>query len=300
MKNTDFTKHNPFRFKNGVYVLAMVLLIVATISGCAFQSDTPESTQPSSPTSDAVSTDPTESTAEEPTSPSTLPTEPPPQPLQIYTLPQEAESPTQVASDALIFTHDEGTYGWQDAYNSYSFKYRIPSIAPISYSAIEVQREINERFQTLHDEQVTNIEGRYSPFVLSLTYEAYCAKGVLSIVLTETCDWEKTNYYVYNLDIGTGKRLNDTQLLNKLEIDEDEFVTATKKAAEEAYVQHNGPVDSSYDSTYSQEQLDMTLSIENIAAAQLFVDNDGKLMAAMDIYSIAGANSYTRLLELEP
>lgn len=280
-------------------LLLILLLLGALLAGCA--GDAPETTAPVTEppivTEPTAITDPPPSETEE-TVPPTEPTEPP---LQIYILPEVPETVISGPSDMLIGIYDEGSYTWNDAGgNQCTFTYRIPDLAPISYSAIEVQQEINQRFQQLHDEQVTNIKELYSPFVLSLTYDSYCAEGVLSIVLTEECDWDKTNYYVYNLELETGRLLNDTQLLQKLEISEDAFLSAARASAELSYTEHNGPVDNSYDSSYSQEQLDMTLSIENIAAAQLFVNAEGKLMAAMDIYSVAGANSYQRLIEITP
>ena len=91
---------------------------------------------------------------------------------------------------------------------------------------------------------------------------------------------------MYNLDLDTGKRMDNAAVLKRLGIGSSDM----KALYDAAYVERFGD--------YQTPQREKTVSSENISTAQIYVTNDGTVMVAANIYQIAGADSNMHLLTL--
>lgn len=302
--------------KMAAWALVLVVLIATITVGCTFtgaQTEHPAHTAPgitepsdTHPTESHPTEDPAPSVSEPvETKPATpQPTDPPPTVPQLFTLPQDSASVVTITGQFgladLIKTHDAGVIGWESQYNHCDFKYKVPHITPFSNDAIRIQQEINALFEQQRVDTAAELSGGYDNSVIALTYEAYYSRGILSIILTQAWSWESIDYFVYNLDVQTGNRLDNAGVLEKLDISQADYVSAATQVAGNRYLEKNGPVDESYDSGFSSTQLESTVSRKNIDGAQLYADSNGRLWMAVNIYSIAGANYYTELLEVFP
>lgn len=176
----------------------------------------------------------------------------------------------------------------------------IPSVFPFSQDAVDCQADIyNDLLPTLkfYEETAgyTDIyDVRLLPmsekenvrYLAGIDYAAYEYKDILSIVVWVKNYYDGIDYYVYNLDLDTGKRMDNADVLKRLGIGSSNM----KALFDAAYVERFGD--------YQTPQREKTVSTENIAASQIYVTNDGTVMVAATIYQIAGADSNMHLLTL--
>jgi len=179
-----------------------------------------------------------------------------------------------------------------------TFFISIPQIWPFSQDAIDCQEEIWEAllptlkyyeetagYTDIYDVRLLPMSEKvYYNNPAGISYSSYIYKDILSIVVETLTQYDMTEHFVYNLDLTTGKRIGNEALLDRLGIGSVDL----KESLRAAYIKR-------YNSS-SGEQLDKTLSKENLDAVRLYVTNDGTLMAAARIYSIAGADSYMHLI----
>ena len=176
----------------------------------------------------------------------------------------------------------------------------IPSVFPFSQDAVDCQADIyNDLLPTLkfYEETAgyTDIyDVRLLPmsekenvrYLAGIDYAAYEYKDILSIVVWVKNYYDGIEYFVYNLDLDTGKRMDNAAVLKRLGIGSSDM----KALYDAAYVERFGD--------YQTPQREKTVSTENIAASQIYVTNDGTVMVAANIYQIAGADSNMHLLTL--
>ena len=182
----------------------------------------------------------------------------------------------------------------------------LPSIYPFSEDAIDCQQDIynavlpklksyeeTSGYDDIYDTVLIPYENKqYVSDPSGIGYEAYLCGGVLSIVVYDKDPIDTIDHHVFNLDISTGERLNTAAMMIRFGITENEI----RKALENAFLAHYPSLDSS-DSFY-KKQLNNTISSKNISDTRIFITNDGTLMLAAEIYSLAGANSYSELIPL--
>lgn len=176
----------------------------------------------------------------------------------------------------------------------------IPSVFPFSQDAVDCQADIyNNLLPTLkfYEETAgyTDIydirllpmsEKENVRYLAGIDYAAYEYKDILSIVVWVKNYYDGIEYFVYNLDLDTGKRMDNAAVLKRLGIGSSDM----KALYDAAYVERFGD--------YQTPQREKTVSTENIAASQIYVTNDGTVMVAANIYQIAGADSNMHLLTL--
>jgi hypothetical protein len=132
---------------------------------------------------------------------------------------------------------------------------------------------------------------------LAIGYDAYLNDSLLSLVIWDESTYDKTTYYVYNLDLKTGKQLSTADMKSRFSITDDDISTAILTAYTTMYDPENLPEEmlESY-----QEMYDLCIAPENIAATQIYKDAEGEIFLAANIYSLAGSLYYPALIPLTP
>lgn len=190
---------------------------------------------------------------------------------------------------------------------AFTYYISIPEIYPFSTDAVTCQKEIYELFTNrLYDDltalevqhkgniqQLEVPEGLFLDDTIKRTY-AYTAgvyRDVLSIAIRfDMEETENANYYVYYLDLTTGKRLTEDD--EKLAVEAE----VIEKALEACYQDMHSDVDATAD--WYQEQLKKTVSDENIKACRVFFTEDGERILVARIYTAGSVETVEKLISL--
>lgn len=277
-----------------VKTISILLVLALWLTGCV-QVITDETTAPEQ-------TKQTEATAQqvETTEPS----------VELVVFPSAPEEPEEkpLTEHTEVVT-DYWTQGlhFGDKNTAFTYYISIPEIYPFSTDAVICQKEIYELFiNRLYDDltalevqhkgniqQLEVPEGLFLDDTIKRTY-AYTAGvygDVLSIAIRfDMEETENANYYVYYLDLTTGKRLTEED--EKLAVG----ATIVRKALEECYQEMHSQVDTAAD--WYQEKLKKTVSDENIKACRVFFTEDGERILVARIYAAGSVETVERLISL--
>lgn len=175
----------------------------------------------------------------------------------------------------------------------YVIPINIPQLLPFSEDAIACQKEIEDKYQPIADKIRDDASNGYSPSWFFIKYDAHLNGDILSVVIEREAVTGGSSFSVYNFDTGTGKRLDTAALIEKIQFaDYEEKLTQAAKAAFESHWGTNGTSDLYVD------RLNATVDPQNIAKADPYLDQDGKLKVVMFIGSMAGASGYAEILSL--
>lgn len=192
------------------------------------------------------------------------------------------------------YTDEFGTYIW-----------RIPEIM---LSGDDIESINNEIWETLFTGAVSqNHEGiqQGGTFVAYdvIDYTWAVNGNILSLVTTtnaSTMSW--TDYYVYNVDITTGRELSRDTLLNTYGYSYDEY----NKLAEQVlgskfwstWDRNNENFQDDDFISWFNEALEKTISQENIDQSFPYINDKGELCIIAKVYSLAGADYYWNNLNM--
>ena len=184
--------------------------------------------------------------------------------------------------------------------NSGHFTYRVPQIEADTPGAEAINKTIAEEYGPIVDGVLESVSEKVSMSCLYIAWETYQYDNILSLVVS--CGWDAdiNSYNVYLYDTANGRQLTTADLLKALDMGETTFLEAVRKAAADTFDnQYEGISGSDFDE-FLTERRDCTLSDENINMdAPAYVDVAGKLHVVLPIGSIAGADSYERMLTLD-
>ncbi len=190
--------------------------------------------------------------------------------------------------------------------------YHVPEILSDSEGAKEINREIMEDCQELTQELS---EENFA--WCRVEYEAYLNGDILSLLLTKHSIFEgDIRYYAYNLNMKTGRKMEQRDLIQSLEFEtrqgesaEDAMLRYIRKAA--AY-QSDQEMQSFFESDYhgqtdTQELQYMyawylmmrmeTLQEDNISLElPMYLNEQGELQVVVPVYVMAGAGVYDEIL----
>ncbi len=189
------------------------------------------------------------------------------------------------------------------------FYISIPQLYPFSEDALTCQQEIYELYADKEQWPVMLLESNggkaelldkpedifflQDQHKICYSYHAGCHQDVLSVAIRiNGTDAAWSNYYVYYLDLSTGKRLTAEEANAKYAVDK----AAVKSAVEAYYRQINEKVDEKQD--YYQDNLKKTVSDENIDACRIFCTEEGKLMVVANIYTTGSVEKVEKLIAL--
>lgn len=265
-----------------IMVLALILLIVSTLSGCFFfkvvkeDSNSLNSSTPSQ----------TEGNAEAVTE------------TQIETQPKtQPETQPQVGKvDSYVEVYKEENLNYTDSVgNSYSAKYRVPKIKLFGDDAEDANEDIQEECLPLIEESFNYAKDGVSLYCTSIDYEAWLNNKYLTVIVTIGNDWGQRFYIVHTLDVLTGDEVDNDDFAKLLNITENQLDIKIKDTME-SYYTNNFKGMEKVDIYYTQ--LEKTTSGENVDDAEVYYGENGQLYLHCTIYSLAGADSYEHLLIL--
>ncbi len=115
-----------------------------------------------------------------------------------------------------------------------------------------------------------------------------------------------TKELVYNVDINTGKSIDNTELLSINNISESELATILGNKYVETYGTEEEYINRFSDMSQIQgiidfyrEQYNRTISSDNCKDTSLFLNENNKINIIANIYSMAGADCYAYVIEIE-
>lgn len=174
--------------------------------------------------------------------------------------------------------------------NTWSIHICLPKLVPFNEDAIACQKEIDDFFiPYIEDIRKYSAEGNW-PITASIQHMVYLNGNILSLVIQEESFIDDSNFWVYNFDIESGKRLTSQDLLKKLGV--TDYTGRLTKLAKERFEQANPKADVAL----YNERLEKTLAAENISAAMPYLGYNGQIMVVIEIFSTAGGPCYTHTI----
>lgn len=274
--------------------ILMSLVIALLLTGCA--NDNPNATTESTAPDQTKQTDATVDLTELVVFPDA------PEKAAVKALPQTYDAKT------LVTPYWEEQFKFSTLKNT-EFYMSIPQIYPFSEDAVACQQEIYELFKSDAEWPLLLLEDNggkaelldkrediffdQDQYRMCYSYQAGCYNDVLSIAIRiNGMDVTWSNYYVFYLDLTTGKRLTEEEANAKYAVDKANI----KSVVEAYYRQKNENVDEKLD--YYQDNLKKTVADENIDACRLFCTEEGKLMVVADIYAAGSVEKVENLIEI--
>lgn len=176
------------------------------------------------------------------------------------------------------------------AYNKYAseYSYSIPKININSQDVILINNEI----EGLITETKTSVEDE-SGWYVNIGYESYINGDVLSLVIDKNTGYDYTDYVVYNVNIKTGKKYSNEELVSLKGFKLDEFLNKLpglyEKKFKEGYAGDNTDI---INDSFYQERLNKTVSEENYGMHNpMFLDDNGNINIVAKIYKTAGGEA---------
>lgn len=198
------------------------------------------------------------------------------------------------------------------------FSYKIPKINIDSDDVNEINKEINEKIISRAKEYVQILEKNDSVGLYEVGYLYYINNNILSVVINLNFDADVVDYYVYNIDINTGKRISNEDILKIKNMTEKQFEEKLSSAAKIKFINKYGSKDTYMDNLkysdafYKESELkeqesiyvaqyNQTISRSNckIDNNKIYLSNNQNLNVVTKIYSLAGANEYEHILNLD-
>ncbi len=289
-----------------IFALLLIFTFLTGLAACGgnrepakenFESDAPDETNTS--TSDETESGPEDNnffivtvpsqTQPEPESSQAAPQETSAQPSE----PEETEN-----TEELVTVRLEENIVYDDSVNShYDLRFSIPQINLDSADAQAANEDIETRFVSQVEQARQAQAGRYSPSIMGIYYESWQRDGLLTVLIHGQSMTNNDWFGLYIFDVATGAHRNNDDMAALLGTDRASLDARIADTLGNCYRDLYGSM--ADEDPLFEEQYDRTVSGENLAAAQVYVDQDGVPYVLGTVYSLAGAYSYDRLLPLE-
>ena len=227
-------------------------------------------------------------------------TAPPVMTIEPMTLPTvQTEEPVINAEDLIYESYsDAGEYviSYDDgAADTFYYSFHLPHISDSTQGAREINSSIDEHFGALIEQEYSIMAEEWFPSYGIVNWYASFYQELLVIVITAESLMEFSDYGVYCYNVTTGEWLQGSALLEYLYIDEQEFLEATREAAQECFISYYGDLPEEDRELYGYDEcLAWTISDENINLDNLlfYPDENGEIVVIARIGSMAGADWY--------
>ncbi len=199
---------------------------------------------------------------------------------------------TELYSEDFDYTDGVGNNG--------HYTYRVPQIEADTQGAEAINKAIADTYGPIVDGVKESVSEKVSLSCLYVAWETYQYENILSLVVSCGWDADMDSYNVYLYDIASGQQLTTEDLLKTLNVDEQAFLEAVRRAAAAKFDTQYGAIAGGDMDEFLTERRDWTLSDENINMdVRTYADGAGKLHVVLPIGSIAGADSYEQVLDLD-
>jgi len=203
-------------------------------------------------------------------------------------LEEKAEVKKLNASKDIVYTSFNAT--------SSEYSFELPTINIDSADA----QEMNAKIQSDYMPKIDDAQSSGMSYILYIKYDFYVNDNILSLVIDLAISANNEHHYdVYNLDIYTGKTIDNTDLLKYKNIDEASFLntlTELYKNKFDALVGANKKIAGDF---YT-EQYDKTLDASNCnIQTPMFLNSNNIICVVAKIYAIAGGDFYYYILNTD-
>lgn len=208
---------------------------------------------------------------------------------------------TEAISKEGSFTDEHG--------QEWDYSYHIPQLADDTADAESINKAImnilsGDAQATLSSSSVTKMpETHYA----DISWQSHWNGSLLSLSLHLT-GWASdiVSYEVYHYDFASGRRLTNAQLLDRFEIDVDDFTAALRRAAAQTFDSIYAPWNTPGLSSDSENFGSMCIELASMRAWTIaegnyeldtllfYLDGDNSFTAFQPVGSVAGANWYYR------
>lgn len=197
---------------------------------------------------------------------------------------QDNKNIDNLVSDAYTYEHEGITY-------------KIPQINLESEEIKQLNKEIYDEYYKLIDTHIMQpVKDGLDLTRNKITYEWAVNDDILSLWLID-CTPSNNNYYkVCNISLTEKEILSNEDVLDQLNYDKDEYLEKTRNGLGMiAWETCSKP----FAHAYEKDIVLQTINDENIEKSDLFINNDGDLCVVGNVFSIAGANSYYHIVNLD-
>lgn len=184
--------------------------------------------------------------------------------------------------------------------NAGHYTYRVPQIEADTQGAEAINKAIADTYGPIVDGVKESVSEKVSLSCLYVAWKTYQYENIMSLVVSCGWDADMDSYNVYLYDIASGQQLTSEDLLKTLNVDEQAFLEAVRRAAADKFDTQYGAIAGGDMDEFLTERRDWTLSDENINMdVRTYADGAGNLHVVLPIGSIAGADSYEQVLALD-
>lgn len=205
-----------------------------------------------------------------------------------------------LVTDAFHETLDSGGSGTTS-------EWTVPKIMLPNAEISSINDEIWENLYEKLFQAATADAAAGSPVGDGVSYQWAVNGDILSLwVEANPMPWAWTEYYVYNISITKGERLEDQEVYSAAGLSSSEYYERVRQAAGSSFWNFGGDY-SNADLLemfgnmldYFNAQLENTIAEENVRQAKPFLDTDGHLCVVVPVYSMAGADYYWQEIDLD-
>lgn len=205
-----------------------------------------------------------------------------------------------------IMNYKEIDYGnlITDAYNG-TINGRHFAIPKINIDSVDVSTINDEIWTNLYTDVVQEEmswweQSEYMDAEI-IKYKWAVNNNVLSLCIEITpVHWAWWDYRVYNISIRTGKELSTEEVLSSVGLTENEYYNRVTQVLRSEFFQYKEDnLEQFLFDDFFNEQLENTLSDENIKRAIPYINNKCQLCIIACVYSIAGADLYWRDINID-
>ncbi len=189
--------------------------------------------------------------------------------------------------------------------SSATISYKVPKININSSDVTKINNEIDEKITSEAKKAVSAINDG-GIWLYKIFYNYYINDNILSVVIEMDFDSDVTGFYVYNIDKNTGKRVNNKDIISKKGMTTKQFEEKLINAVRNKFVSGYGNINdwgATQGTTKNQyqEQYNKTISASNCNAdiQMMYLDENGKINVVAKIYSLAGAESYYHIVNIQ-
>lgn len=164
--------------------------------------------------------------------------------------------------------------------NKKNYSFEIPYININSQYAKEINKEISDKYKNI-DELIYNAENYPADCIVNISYNVYVNKNILSLIIVEYSGIN--NYYVYNIDIYTGNKISNSQILLSKNISEESFLNKVEELCTKAVEKIYGN-DKDYKKEKS-ESISYTIKNNKKLTIKMFLDKSNNINIIPTIYN---------------
>lgn len=179
--------------------------------------------------------------------------------------------------------------------NVESYSYHVPQINADTPDAVELNREIAERYGESVKDQFHNMEDGYSLWSWNIRWHPYWHGDQLFLLLEADFDGDFRDFAAYGYDFEKGCRLTNERILAELDISEETYLENLREKVQLMFEGMYGSYSEADKKAFGYDKmLESTLGWLDMEQP-MFLDGTGQVETIVKIASIAGAGWYYHL-----